>query len=144
MLCKSSRFDLEPRKASEVSDAPSTPQSTPIALDDTVVLVTVEEIVEEVDLGRWSSTVASWSTSLSLTTGEAWSVSWDAGKGALTQRTGGSTLPGGGVCVVGFMSGSGLRSEGGMRSGLEDPDLPAFLVNSAVFIETGAEPAAGV
>lgn len=74
VLFKSSRFDLEPRKVSEESDVPSTPESTTIALDDTVVLVTVEEIGEEVDLGRWTSTVACCSTSLSLTTGEAWSV----------------------------------------------------------------------
>lgn len=52
MLCKSSRFDLEPRNASEEVDASSSSQSTTIALDDTVVLVTVEEIGEEVELGR--------------------------------------------------------------------------------------------
>lgn len=51
-------------------------------------------------------------------------------------------LSGGGVCVVGFMKGSGLRSEGGMRSGLEDPDLLGFLVNSTDFTlpDIGTEP----
>lgn len=56
--------------------------------------------------------------------------------GVLTQRTGGSTLPKGGLCMVGFKKGSGLRSEGGMRSGLEDPDLLGFMVNSAEFTVT--------
>lgn len=44
------------------------------------------------------------------------------------------------------MKGSGLRSEGGIRSGLEDPDLLGFLVNSTDFIlpETGTDPTAGV
>ncbi len=145
MLCRSSRFDLEPRRASEEVDASSSPQSATIALGDTVVLVTVEEIGEGVDFGRWTSTVACFSTWLSLPAGEASSVCWEAGKGALTQRTGGSTLPGGGVCVVGFMKGSGLRSEGGMRSGLEDPDLLGLLVNSDFILpETGTEPTAGV
>lgn len=88
------------------------------------------------------STVAC-STWLSLSAGDTWSVCWEAGKGALTHRTGGSTLPGGGVCGVGFMKGSGLRSVGGIRSGLEDPDLLGFLVNSTGFRlpETVAEPA---
>lgn len=71
MLCKSSRFDLEPRKASEEVDAASSPQSTTIALDDTAVLVTVEETGEGVDLGGWTSAVACCSTWLSLPTGEA-------------------------------------------------------------------------
>lgn len=35
-----------------------------------------------------------------------------------------------GVCVAGFIEGSGLRSDGGIRSGLEDVDLPVFWVNS--------------
>lgn len=52
------------------------------------------------------------------------------GKGALTQRTGGSTMFWDGVCVLGFIKGSGLRSEGGIRSGLEDVDLLVFWVNS--------------
>lgn len=44
------------------------------------------------------------------------------------------------------MKGSGLRSAGGMRSGLEDPDLLGFLVNSTDFVlpDTGTEPTAGV
>lgn len=44
------------------------------------------------------------------------------------------------------MKGSGLRSEGGMRSGLEVPDLLGFLVSSTDFIlpETGTEPTDGV
>lgn len=105
----------------------------------------MEEIGEIVDLGR-TLTLDCCSTWLSLPTGEVWSVCWEADKGALTQRTGGSTLPCGGVCVVGFMKGSGLRSEGGMRSGLEDPDLLGFWVNSTDFIlpETGVVPTAGV
>lgn len=146
MLCKSSRFDLEPRKVSEEVDASSSPHSTTMALDDTAVLVTVEEIGKGADLGRWTSSVVCCSTWLSLPTGEAGSVCSGIAKGALTQRTGGSTLSGGGVCVVGFMKGSGLRSEGGMRSGLEDPDLLGFLVNSSDFIlpETATEPTAGV
>lgn len=43
------------------------------------------------------------------------------------------------------MKGSGLRSEGGMWSGLQDGDLLGFLVNSTDFIlpETGIEPTAG-
>lgn len=71
MLCRSSRFDLEPRRASEEVDASSSPQSTIIASGDTVVLVTVEEIGEGLDLGRWTSTVACCSTWLSLPAGEA-------------------------------------------------------------------------
>lgn len=71
MLCKSSRFDLEPRKASEAVDTSSSPPSTSIVLDDTVVLVTEEAIGEGVDLGRWISAVAGCSTWLSLPTGEA-------------------------------------------------------------------------
>lgn len=74
VLCKSSRFDLVPRKASEEVDASSSPQSTAIALDDTVVLVTVEELGEMVDFRRGTSTVACCSTWLFLPTGEAWSV----------------------------------------------------------------------
>lgn len=48
--------------------------------------------------------------------------------------------------MVGFIKGSGLRSEGGMRSGLEDPHLPGFLVYSTdvILLETGTEPTAGV
>lgn len=87
-------------------------------LEDTVVLRTVGE---EGDLGRKPSTLgcsSSW-----LSTGDVWSLCWEAGRGALTQRTGGSTQVRGGVCVAGFMEGSGVRSEGGMRSGLEDLDL---------------------
>lgn len=140
-LCKCSRLDLEPRKASEEVDASSSPHSTTIALGDAVVLVIVEEIGEEVDLGCLAvSLCSSW---LSLTTGEAWSG--EAGK-ALTQRTGGSALPGGGVCVVGFMKGSGLRSKGGMRSGLEEADLIVFLVKSSdsILPDTGIGPAAGI
>lgn len=146
MLCKSSRFDLEPRKALEEVDASSSPQSTAIALDDTVVLVILGEIGDELGLGRWTSAVACCSTWLSLPIEEDWSVCWEVGKGALTQRTGGSTLPGGGVCMVGFMKGSGLRSEGGIRSGLGDPDLLGFLVDSTGFVlpETGTEPTAVV
>lgn len=47
---------------------------------------------------------------------------------------------------MGFMKGSGLRSEGGMSSGLEEADLMGFLVKSSDFIlpETGIEPTAGV
>lgn len=70
MLCKSSRFDLEPRKASEEVGASSSLQSNTIALDNTVVLVTEEDIGEGVDLGRWMSAVAC-SAWLSLPTGEA-------------------------------------------------------------------------
>lgn len=70
MLCKSSRFDLEPRNALEEIDASSSSQFTIIALDDTVVLVTEEEIGEGVDLGRWTSVVACCSTWLSLLTWE--------------------------------------------------------------------------
>lgn len=128
-LCKCSRLDLEPIKASEEVDASSSPHSTATALGDAVVLVMVEEIGEEVDLGCLAASLCS--SLLSLTTGEAWSG--DAGK-ALTQRTGGSALPGGGVCVVGFMKGSGLRSKGGIRSGLEEADLIVFLVKSSDFI----------
>lgn len=64
----------------------------------------------------------------------------------LQHRTGGSALPEGEVSVMGFRKGSGLRSEGGMRSGLEDPDLHWFLVYSVDFRfpETGTEAAAGV
>lgn len=146
MLCKSSRFDLEPKKASEEVAASSSPQSTSIASEDTVVLVTVEEIGEGVDLGRWISAVACCSGWLSLSTGEAWSICLEASKGALTQRTGGSTLPGGGDCVVELMKGSGLRSEGGIRSGLEDLDLLGVFGNSTGFMlsETVTELAAGV
>lgn len=48
--------------------------------------------------------------------------------------------------MVGFTKGSGLRSQGGMRSGLEDPDLFGFWVNSTDVIlpETGAVPTAWV
>lgn len=74
VLCKSSRFDLDPRKASEEVDASSSPQSTAIALDDTVVLVTVEEIGGGVALGTGTSTVACCSTWLFFSTGDAWSV----------------------------------------------------------------------
>lgn len=44
------------------------------------------------------------------------------------------------------MKGSGLRSEGGMRSGLEDPHLPGFLMYSTDFTlpETGTDPTAGL
>lgn len=41
-------------------------------------------------------------------------------------RTGGSTTLRDGVCVAGFIEGSGLRSEGGIRSGLDDVDLQEF------------------
>lgn len=44
-------------------------------------------------------------------------------RGALTQRTGGSIQACGGVGVAGLMEGSGVRSEGGISSGLEDLDL---------------------
>lgn len=144
VLCKSSRFDLEPRKASHKVDASSSPEASTIAVGDTVVMVGGSG--EGMDLGRWTSAVACCCTGLSSPTGGASSVCWEAGKGTLTQSTGGSALPGGGVCVVGFMKGSGLRSEGGMWSGLEDADLLGFLVNSADFTlpETGTEPAAGV
>lgn len=44
------------------------------------------------------------------------------------------------------MKGSGLRSAGGIRSGLEDLDLLGFLVNSSDFVlpDRGTEPTAGV
>lgn len=93
------------------------------------------------DLG--SLAVSLCSTWLSFSTWEAWSG--EAGK-ALTQRTGGSSLPGGGVCVVRFIKGSGLRSEGGMRSGLEDADFIVFFVKSSDFIlpDRGIRLTAGV
>lgn len=139
-LCKCSRLDLEPVKASEEVDASSSLHSTTTALGDAVVLLIVEEFGEDVDLGCLAVSLCS---SWSLTTGGAWSG--EAGK-ALTQRTGGSALPGGGVCVVGFMKGSGLRSKGGMRSGLEEADLIVFLVKSSDFKLPDREigPAAGV
>lgn len=48
--------------------------------------------------------------------------------------------------MVGFIKGSGLRSAGGMWSGLEGADLLGFLVTSADFIlsETGTEPTVAV
>lgn len=52
------------------------------------------------------------------------------GKGALTQRTGGSPMPWDSVWIAGSIEGSGLRSEGGIRSGLEDVDLLVFWVSS--------------
>lgn len=145
MLCKSSRFVLEPWNASEEVEASSSPPSTTIALSDTVALATVEEIGEGVALVRWTSAVAC-STWSSWPTGEAGSGCLEAGNGALTQRRGGSTLHGGGVFAVRFMNGSGLRSDGGMRSGLEDPDLLRFLVNSSDFVLPNAvtEPTAVV
>lgn len=85
----------------------------------------MDGIGEGADLGG-ILTLGCCSAWLSLPTGAVWSVCWEIGNGALTQRTGGSTLPCGGDCVVGLMKGSGLRSEGGMRSGLEDPDLSGF------------------
>lgn len=51
MLCKLSKFELESRKTLEEVDASLSPQSPTIVLCVTVVLVTVEEISEEVDLG---------------------------------------------------------------------------------------------
>lgn len=54
----SSTFDLEPRKASEEVDTSSCPQSTSVAVGDTVVLVTLEVNGEGVDFGRSKSTVA--------------------------------------------------------------------------------------
>lgn len=60
------------------------------------------------------------SACLSSLTGELESPRAGGGEGTLTHRTGGSALPGGGVCEVGFRKGSGLRSEGGIRSGLEE------------------------
>lgn len=73
MLLKSSRFDLEPQRASKEVAASSSPQSTSIAFDETGVLVTVEEIGEGLDLGCWTLLVAC-STWLSLLTWEACSV----------------------------------------------------------------------
>lgn len=72
------------------------------------------------------------STWLSLTTGGVCPLG--IGKGALTHSIGGSTMPCDGVCVAGFSDGSGLRSEGGIRSGLEDVDLLGFWVNSTDFM----------
>lgn len=72
------------------------------------------------------------STWLSLTTGGVCPLG--IGKGALTHSIGGSTMPCDGVCVAGFIDGSGLRSEGGIRSGLEDVDLLGFWVNSTDFM----------
>lgn len=70
----SSRFDLEPRKASGEVDASPSLQSTIIVLDDTVVVVTVVEIGEGVDFERRTFTLGCCSTWLSLPTGEVWSV----------------------------------------------------------------------
>ena len=136
-------FDLEPRKLAEEVDASPSLHSTFILFEETVVLATGAESCEGVDLGR-AAVPDCWSTWLSLPAGDVWSVCWEAGKGALTQRTGGSTLPCGGVCVTGLMKGSGLRSEGGTRSGLEDPDLSGFWVNATDSAppETGAAPPA--
>lgn len=58
MLCKSSTFDLEPRKASEEVDTSSSPQSISVAVGDSVVLVTLEVNGEGVDFGRLKPTVA--------------------------------------------------------------------------------------
>lgn len=44
VLCKCSRVDLEPRKASEEVDASFSPHSSTPALGNAVVLVIVEEI----------------------------------------------------------------------------------------------------
>lgn len=46
--------------------------------------------------------------------------------------------------MVGFIKGSGLRSDGGTGSGLQDADLLGVFVKSTDFIETGTVPAAGV
>lgn len=48
--------------------------------------------------------------------------------------------------MLGFKKGSGLRSDGGMRSGLEGLDLLAFAGHSIDVIpaETGVEPTVGL
>lgn len=48
--------------------------------------------------------------------------------------------------MAGFREGSGLRSEGGIRSGLEETDLPGSLVhsNDVTLAEAATEPPTGV
>lgn len=70
----SSMFDPEPRKVSEEVDTSPSLQSTIIALDGTVVVVTVGGIGEGLDFERRTLTLGSCSTWLSLEMGEFRSV----------------------------------------------------------------------
>lgn len=130
VLGGSSWLDLEQRSASEEVDAsPSLHSNTKVSVG--VVFVTRDRIGS----GQVWETTLPWgccSTWFSLTTGGVCPLG--IGKGALTQRTGGSTMPCDGACVAELIEGSGLRSDGGIRSGLEDVHLLGFGVKSKDFM----------
>lgn len=133
MFCRSCGFDPGITATSENEDVSA--QSTAMTSRDAAVWATGESDLEKGSLAACSI----WSSS-STRENSSNLVCRVIGGWALAQRKGGSSVVAGGVRVVVFMKGSGLRSVGGLRSGLEDTDsVPGAVCGTSLLSEIGHE-----